>query len=297
MGRNLKSGMDYFDHSVNAKDDMKIKKLRAWFGVEGYGVYFYLLENIYADPGYALSVETEDILCLLANEMKLTIDRLQQIIFKCVDVGLFDKNIYEKEKKLTSNGVRKRAEEIEEKRRKEREKKFSPTSEGIFPRENKIVPQENEIKEETIPILPQGNTQIKEDKTKLNKTKKELSKKVSKARPGNLSFDGIISEFTQHEPLRVALIEFVKMRKLIRKPLTSHSLELCLTERNKGLFDLSDGNHDTATQIVNQSIRNSWQGLFELKADKPPGQAESKNERQNRVLRETLQEMEEKGVL
>lgn len=94
---------------------------------------------------------------------------------------------------------------------------------------------------------------------------KNNNKEENAPRSCNNSFDEIINNFTEHEPLRTALIEYVKMRKLIKKPLTSHALELCLTKKNTGLFDLSGGNDELATEIVNQSICNSWQGLFPLK--------------------------------
>jgi DNA-binding PadR family transcriptional regulator len=120
-----------------------------------------------------------------------------------------------------------------------------------------------------------------------------LTKESKKERA---SFDDIVKAFTEHEPLRHEIFEFIKMRKLLKKPLTNHSLQLSLTQKNKGLFDLSGGSHDKALDIVRQTLRNSWLGFYPLRADKPPG-AESKGEKQNRVLRETLQEMREKGVI
>lgn len=98
-----------------------------------------------------------------------------------------------------------------------------------------------------------------------NDKNKNNNKEEDKPRTCNNSFNEIINNFTGYEPLRTALIEYVKMRKLIKKPLTSHALQLCLTKKSTGLFDLSGGNDELAKEIVNQSICNSWQGLYPLK--------------------------------
>lgn len=88
------------------------------------------------------------------------------------------------------------------------------------------------------------------------------------------AFDDIINNYTENETLRTALIEFIKMRKTVRKPVTSHGLELLLTKKG-GLFDLSGGNDGIATQIVNQSIELSWSGFYPLKTQKVEKKEES----------------------
>ena len=52
------------------------------------------------------------------------------------------------------------------------------------------------------------------------------------------------------------------MRKQIKKPLaTDRAIELAIKKLDK----LSGGDNDKAIEILNQSILNSWQGLFPLK--------------------------------
>ena len=53
------------------------------------------------------------------------------------------------------------------------------------------------------------------------------------------------------------------MRKAIKKPVTTHGLDLLVDKLRK----LSDGSANRAVLIVNKSIANSWQGFFELKAE------------------------------
>ena len=62
--------------------------------------------------------------------------------------------------------------------------------------------------------------------------------------------------------LKEALIEFIKMRKLSKKPPTDHALELLI----KKLYKLSS-DPQTQIAIVEQSILNNWQAFYPLKLD------------------------------
>ena len=95
-----------------------------------------------------------------------------------------------------------------------------------------------------------------EDKEGDKEKEKERKKKVSKAE----SFDSIIDDYTQDQDLRNAIMEFIKMRQRIRKPMTNYAFELLLKKLDK-LGKTSKDKID----ILNQSIENSWQGIFPLK--------------------------------
>ena len=73
------------------------------------------------------------------------------------------------------------------------------------------------------------------------------------------SIDDVID--AQKEKLQEPLREFVKMRKSIKKPITTHGLELVISKLRK----LSGGHISVAEEIINQSIMNGWQGVFALK--------------------------------
>lgn len=76
------------------------------------------------------------------------------------------------------------------------------------------------------------------------------------------NIDNII-ESIEYEDLREEMKEFVKMRNKIKKPLTPHALDLILKELNKITPNL-----DEQVKVVQQSIKNGWQGVFPLKEDK-----------------------------
>lgn len=78
------------------------------------------------------------------------------------------------------------------------------------------------------------------------------------------NFDSIIESATESSELREALIEFVKFRKLIKKPMTNKALELIIGKLNK--IATTDRER---VEILNQSIERGWAGVFALKSDEP----------------------------
>ncbi len=96
---------------------------------------------------------------------------------------------------------------------------------------------------------------------KLNKTKQNQIKHIKKKETKKeTEFDKLISENFSDEELKNTIYEFIKMRKAIKKPLTTRGLELMIEK----LYKLSQ-NVDGQIQILNNSIMNNWQGIFPLK--------------------------------
>ncbi|MBR4419034.1 MAG: DUF4373 domain-containing protein [Clostridia bacterium] len=184
MGRNLKSGMDYFDHSTTAHADIKLEKVMAWYGAEGYAVYFYLLEKIYAEPDYELQINDEDTLILIANRLKLDTNKLRDIIAKCVSVGLFDEEKYQLGHILTSHGIKKRADEVETARENKRNYKNSRLQNKNSSEKNGDCSRENTDSSEKNAILDRENAHIKTEqiRTEQNKTEQIKTKENSTAR-------------------------------------------------------------------------------------------------------------------
>lgn len=95
-----------------------------------------------------------------------------------------------------------------------------------------------------------------------NTSNNKVSKKEATARPVE-NFNMIIEKSTDSKELRESLIEFVKFRKLIKKPMTNKALDLIVSKLNK------IGKDDRErVAIVNQSIERGWAGVFPLKEDK-----------------------------
>jgi len=96
-------------------------------------------------------------------------------------------------------------------------------------------------------------------------------------------------------PLQVAIDDFKKMRKAIKKPLTQRGEELLIKELNK----LSN-NEQEQIAILEQSTVNCWQGVFELK-EKGTGKKQSVGnqnniEVMNRFLKRREDNVERNGI-
>lgn len=88
---------------------------------------------------------------------------------------------------------------------------------------------------------------------------REEEKKEKKKKKENASL-----YYPEDEKLNAAFVDFVEMRKKIKKPLaTERAIELAINEVNK----LSGGDSEKAIAIINQSILRGWQGLFPLKEE------------------------------
>ena len=89
----------------------------------------------------------------------------------------------------------------------------------------------------------------------------------------NILLGGFDFSETTEEELNEALKDFEEMRKKIKKPLTERAKRGII----KKLYDLSGGNASIAVDILDNSIMNSWQGIFELKQDPKAKQQASVN--------------------
>ena len=76
--------------------------------------------------------------------------------------------------------------------------------------------------------------------------------------------------FPNDELLDEAFRGYVTMRKQIKKPMTERVIQLVISKlKEMAKLPFSDSmDSDTAIDILNQSIMNSWQGLFPLKNDR-----------------------------
>ena len=105
-----------------------------------------------------------------------------------------------------------------------------------------------------------GDKNVPDNNTS-NNNKKVSKKQVAKSVE---NFDSIIQKSTESTELRETLIEFVKFRKLIKKPMTNKALELIIAKLNKlGATDKE------RVAIINQSIERGWAGVFSLKEEEP----------------------------
>ena len=96
------------------------------------------------------------------------------------------------------------------------------------------------------------------------------NKKEKENKKSNI--DKIIETYTKNDLLIEAIRDFIKMRSTIKKPLTDRALKGILNK-----LDTFASNDLDKVEILENSIMNCWQGVFELKNKKVPTKVDTKN--------------------
>ncbi len=237
MARQTKSGIDYFPLDVSMDDSMKL--IEAEFGLKGFAVVVKLWQKIYGGEGYYCEW-TEEVALLFKSEVALGGDVVSEIVNASIRRGIFDKEKFDKYGILTSRGIQTRYFEATNRRKELKVKK-------------QYLLINVDKKHLNADINPQ-NVNINEENADINPQSKVKKSKVKKSKENNISPE-IPSELSE------AWNAYVEMRKKNKKPLTDYAKQLAY----KKLMDLSSNNFETANAILQQSVLNSWQGLFSLK--------------------------------
>lgn len=114
MARPFKQGLDYFSMDTNI--DTKLELFEAEHGLLGFGFIVRVFQKIYGNGYYYEWNEDEKL--LLSKQINLDIEQIDIYINSAFRRNIFDKELYEKYKILTSKGIQKRYFEVS-KRRKE----------------------------------------------------------------------------------------------------------------------------------------------------------------------------------
>jgi len=98
-GRPPKVTLDFFVHDTDARRNPKILALSRRFGNDGYATYFRLLESLGEQDGLRLDLSDNLVAEAIADEFKLRdAPHLYGIIQVCVDIKLFDRQLWESDR-------------------------------------------------------------------------------------------------------------------------------------------------------------------------------------------------------
>ena len=154
-----------------------------------------------------------------------------------------------KHQTLDAYEKRKERDRIYQKEKRAKQKLLIKSSDESAEKSSDVVALEEEKEKE-------------EDKNKNNKKKKKSE------------FDIFIEEYTEHLKLKETIYDFIKMRKAIKAPMTSNALKLMLRK-----LDNISNNDDEKIEIINNSILNSWKGIFPLKSTDSEYGGNSRNDK------------------
>lgn len=111
MSRPIKKGLCYFPMDTNFMFNRKIRRLFQSYGCEGTTTYIAILCEAYGTTGYYVRY-TDDFCFDIGFTLSLKEDRIRQIIGFCVEIRLFDRELFETHGVLTSQGIQSRFREI-----------------------------------------------------------------------------------------------------------------------------------------------------------------------------------------
>ena len=194
MARPIKQGLDYFPLDVNLDD--KIELLEAECGLQGFAIIIKLFQKIY-NQGYFIKW-TEDDQLLFAKKINTDLTTVNSVIMIALKREIFNKEMYENYRILTSKGIQRRFFEIcKQLKRKGIEvnpKYLLIKIDGI----NNQKEEEKDIKEES----KEGQEQQLEERQEIQEpeeTKEKDEKINSEETPVNPEETRINSAFSTHK--------------------------------------------------------------------------------------------------
>lgn len=98
----------YFSHDSNARNDVKVIKLRRQLGLEGYGLYWCLIEMLRDTPDYKLPIDAVDDIAFSLNISKEKVETVinNYDLFTIDDMQFFSERLIRNMEKYSENKKR-----------------------------------------------------------------------------------------------------------------------------------------------------------------------------------------------
>lgn len=98
----------YFSHDSNARNDVKVIKLRRQLGLEGYGLYWCLIEMLRDTPDYKLPIDAVDDIAFSLNISKEKVETVinNYDLFTIDDMQFFSKRLIRNMEKYSESKKR-----------------------------------------------------------------------------------------------------------------------------------------------------------------------------------------------
>jgi hypothetical protein len=109
MARPIKEGLDYSPQDTDIHSDREIRRLISEFKAEGYLIFDYIKAQCFREKGYW--IQFDDNFCFDVSDVLkagITQEVVLATIMGCIRIGLFDKNVFEKHKIITSADIQDR---------------------------------------------------------------------------------------------------------------------------------------------------------------------------------------------
>lgn len=154
MARPRKLGLDYFPHDVDCTTDPKLEPAIMQFGAAAYAFYFVHLEYCYRSDSLSVDVsEAEtgaEMRVVIQRKLQISPEDYDRILKSFLRHGAFDADIYAEIGHLTSNGIKKRAGKVFEKREKDNKRYELNVSTPIFSEETTVETTQRKAKKSKV---------------------------------------------------------------------------------------------------------------------------------------------------
>ena len=107
MSRPIKKGLSYFPLDTDILSDRKIRRLFQNYGCEGFSTYMAILCEAYGTTGYYVRY-TDDFCFDIGFTLNLKEEQIREIIGFCVEIRLFNQELFALQGILTSFGIQSR---------------------------------------------------------------------------------------------------------------------------------------------------------------------------------------------
>lgn len=95
----------YYNHSVNSRSHPALMAIIRKYGIAGYGHFHMILEEVYASHNPILDLSEPLMLDSIASEHLMTNEELTDFIDDCCRVGLLNRELWCKQRHITSDGI------------------------------------------------------------------------------------------------------------------------------------------------------------------------------------------------
>ncbi len=248
MARPISKGISYYPLDVDFMQNLKIRKVIQACGPNSIAIIMLLLGNIYGDEGYYMRWD-EDVCFLITEALGVKDMYAREVVKKCLQVDLFDENLFNKYKIITSRGIQSRFFEITKRRK-----------------------NDHVIREYLLVNVAETNVNVAETNVNVNNNEVNASKstqskvkesKVNNKQTHNINkFKVCINKYTKNLELIDCLCMFIDLRFKRNKPFDEASFGLFL----KQLDTMSKGKDEDKIIMLRNALMNGWENVYPVKA-------------------------------
>ncbi|KEI15790.1 DUF4373 domain-containing protein [Clostridium haemolyticum] len=223
MARPQKSGLDYFPLDVDMDQDDKIALIEAQHGITGFAIVIKLLMKIYKNSYFYEWTEKEQL--LFSKRVNVDINEVNVVINDCVKWGLFNGDLLENHKILTSKGIQRRYLEAVARRQKVK------MSEEYLLLDNETV---NAYKNLVIVNINGVNADINpQSKVKKSKVKKSKENENNKTHSYALELCNYFSELMPGQSIAQHIGALKIWIDMYGYEWTKEAIQKCVSSKNK----------------------------------------------------------------